>query len=186
MIDIEFDLDDTLVDLKSVAVPIIFDRTGVDISECKNFDICTEFGIDYQDLWDCFHLCYSMWKVIPIIDGAGELLNALYHESGDPIKIVTSRGRGTHEYTRKLCDRLGVPYDLRIINPWESKTGHVNTQYFVDDRLETAIELKSDGVYCFIPEMSYNRPSEGLPDGAHPIKTVADLMDYLEVLVCPK
>jgi hypothetical protein len=165
---------------------IVYEKHGAKIPETRGFLIETDTNLPWSKLEACFHETYKRWQDIPIFDGVSEFLRELYWKGdNDPIRIITARP--SHQCandTYKLCERLGVPFELIMTgNPNSMRPGQPDVdkfdylhryRFFVDDRRKTAIELSQKGKFIYMPKMPYNKLDKKY-ENIKEINSVADL-----------
>jgi hypothetical protein len=168
----------------------VFERHGATIPDTREFLIETEPAVPWPKLEKCFHLTYERWQDIPIFDGVKEFLRELYWRGdNDPIRIITARpSQLCANDTYKLCERLGVPFELIMTgNPNTMQPGQPDVdkfdylhryRFFVDDRRKTAIELSERGKFIYMPKTVYNKLDRKY-EHIKEIDSVADLSKKL-------
>ena len=179
MIDISFDLDETLVTIIPMVTEIIFDETGIEFINPTRFNCWSDFGISKEIMFGCFQLLYDRWMEVPLVEGAEELLRKLWEQGKEPINIITARDINYTTQTYKLLERFNVPFALSMV---ENKVPYVTKKYYVDDRRETAKILSSLGKQVYMPNQTYNRGCEN--NGfIYEIDSVKDLLPLISTFI---
>ena len=171
---------------------IVFDTYGEVIPETRGFLIETENNLPWAKLEKCFQETYKRWDELIIYPGVPEFLRELYWSSdNDPIRIITARpAYQCANDTYRLCERLGVPFELIITGnpatmlpgqPDIDKFNYLNRyKFFVDDRRKTAIELSQKGKYVYMPKQCYNNLNGVKYRNLEPIDSVTDLYNKID------
>lgn len=186
MINIEFDLDSTLVEIMKPFEKIIMRKHGIDVSGSTQYDLTKEFIISFFDVMEGFAEVYSMWNELELMPGAEKLLHDLYTMTGDPVHIITARPIEYAHESFKLMERFNVPFTISMLDYRYNKHDYIRKDYFVEDRRRTAIDLAKRGIKVFMPKHSYNflrQTDECWPDNLHPINSLTELMPYLDEFV---
>ena len=182
MINIEFDLDSTLVEIMKPFEKIIMRKHGIDVSGSTQYDLTKEFIISSFDVMAGFAEVYEMIEDIEFMPGAETLLHTLYAMTGDPVHIITSRPIEFAENTFLLMKRFNVPFTISMLDYHYNKHDYIRKEYFVEDRRRTAIDLADRGIYVIMPIHSYNQPCERRAN-IHPINSLEELMPNIDMFV---
>jgi len=180
MIDISFDLDETLVTIIPMVTEIIFDETGIEFLNPTRFNCWSDFNITKEIMFGCFRKLYDYYNDIPLVEGAEELLRKLWEQGKEPIHIITARDINYATQTYKLINRFNVPYTLSMV---ENKVPYVTKYFFVDDRRETAVLLSKLGKYVYMPYQTYNQPCEDKYGRICEIDSVKDLLPLISTFI---
>ena len=187
--NIAFDLESVLVDIMPVFESILWDKYKDELFEKRGFKLETKNNLPWPKMEKLFLLTYRAYDTIPFYKGARSFLRRLFELSDtDPIRIITARPAYlAANYTYRLCDRIGVPYECVIVGtpgsmipgqPDTDKFNYLNRyKYFVDDRRKTAIELSEKGIYCFMPRRSYNHLEDS--DKRALLEPIGELVDLM-------
>jgi len=180
MINIEFDLDETLVNIIPMVTEIIFDETGIEFIDPTRYYCWDDFGMTKETMFYCFKKTYDYYNDLPLVEGAEELLRKLYEKGKEPIHIITARDINYATQTYKLMNRFNVPFTLSMC---ESKIPYVTKYFFVDDRRETAKVLSKLGKYVYMPNQTYNVPCEDKYGRICAIDSVKDLLPLVDIFI---
>lgn len=160
MINIAFDLDQCLIEILPMVRDLIWSKAFIDITDCKQYDIAEEYGLDRNFVIDCIHDVLRRYDEIPLVEGAQELLHKLYENGKRPIHIITDRSIEIARETCLLMERFKVPFTISFSNGY-SKILFLNEWYLVEDRRKTALEVAKAEHSVILVEKSYNQPCEG-------------------------
>jgi len=186
MINIEFDLDSTLVEIMKPFEKIMLREYGLDVSGSTQYDLADEFDLSFDKIMKGFAEVYDMIEEIEFMPGAEELLHNLYARSDDPVHIITSRPIEFAEHTFRLMERFNVPFTISMLDYHYDKHNYIRKEYFVEDRRRTAIDLANRGIKVFMPKHSYNKLTQTpgcWPENLNPIDSLEELMPYLHLFV---
>lgn len=156
---IAFDLDGTLIDLMSVAIPLVEKYAGVPITKFTQFDIAKDNNISKKAVWQGILEAINH-RNIPVYEGVKTLFRNIYDITGEPIKIVTARPANKEQQTffTVMSFTGDTPFRIKMVNPEESKMTYLDGyDYFVEDRRRTALELADAGIYVFLIRKPYNQ-----------------------------
>ncbi len=162
-----FDLDGLLVDsmnlivsgMKSAGYQILLD-------EKREFHFKFKKGAEPPKdfLWDVFF--YRLFterfdEIEPVDIAVGQFLRVLQMETGDPIRIITSRPKGAlmHFSTEMLLDRLfpEIDFSIEVVGSWKEKIRYLyDKRVFFEDRRKTSVDMARRGITVFMRNTNYN------------------------------
>lgn len=123
----------------------------------KHFRIKTDPPMTDEVIMKYFGRTFLHYKEIEIADGAKEILQRQYVESGDPIYIISNRPVEYADATMKLINRLDVPYKLTLTTDSDQKWKYLKGyDYFVEDRRRTARIISATGIPVLMVNTEYN------------------------------
>lgn len=182
------DLDDTLLDFKTVMMKAIHAETGIDIhwSQWHSYDLLDLYGISFPELQNILitNECIQNAEPFPL---ASHILNKLT-DMGFHICLVSARGWSPNgrELTKSWLEQYDFKYDELIItkvgnNKVDSVDHHKEIELVIDDHMGNCIDFYTSGKVknTFMMTMPWNS-KECLK--SHDIERVYCLNDFEKVL----
>lgn len=180
---IAYDIDGCFLDLCSLFSAYAMSKFQTNIKNVKHYDLTIGTGLTKDQVWKAIEWAYRNPEMVPIYEGAEEVVRKTYELTGEPILFITARpassAHQTHETIRRFCD---VPYLIAFANDHKKIDYLTGKRYFVDDRRRTAIQLAKHGLTVFMPRRSYNELSYD-HDGIIPIDGIHELVPFLDELM---
>jgi hypothetical protein len=168
-----FDIDGVVADTMAVFVRLAHERYGLtDITkeQMKSYNLFQCLGIEKHIMEDLINLTLDEehTKQIMPLPGAAEVLTEL--AGAAPLRFITARVH-SEWIAQWICNILpGVPDErIKVIASGapEKKADillGLEVQYFVEDRIETCLDLKKAGIEPVLFEQPWNRnePADGI------------------------
>lgn len=173
---IGIDIDDTLTNTSELLVAYA-QKYNYEILKVKEpldknrvYSIINGGQLEYGMNWtpdqansfkDMFHT--SVLENAPIKPFAKEIINKLKKEGNRIIFITARNNKGdrindSYSVSKKLLDKNDIEYD-KLITECHDKLSvckENNIDIFVDDKIETCLELKNGGVVSFVMNTPFN------------------------------
>lgn len=175
------DLDGVLGDILAVSVQALNDYFGreVRVEEVRDYDLSRVYGLSREEIREFFAARQDLLEEMPPMPGARLCLEYLYRHCR--LTIITARPPFQEDMTRHWLARYGFPYhDLVLVGSHDKREAcrRAGIDLFIDDRLENALMLASEGWPVILFAAPHNRASE-LPAGVVRLQGWEAIYPYL-------
>ena len=156
---IKFDLDGTLIDLVSITDQFMVRSGFKRVRPQLQYRIKAVPEISKAQMWDIFYMVYDHWRITPILDGAHQIMEILWHLTAEPIQIITARPPKGVTSAVCILNRImmGIPYNIAFVDSAKDKYLHLGPDdVLVEDRRRTCLELAEIGVRTVMIKNEYN------------------------------
>jgi len=122
-----------------------------------------------------------IFETVPIREQAAETLHHL-KEIKHTVHLITARDERHRAITEEWLGRHRVPYDRLFMSPPKQTFSkgdlckELKVGFFVDDKLENALETASQGIYTLLFQASHNAGSD------HFLPLVKNWGQYVNIL----
>lgn len=175
------DLDGVLGDILAVSVRALNDYFGreVRVEEVRDYDLSKVYGLSREEIREFFAARQDLLEEMPPMPGAGPCLQSLSRRCR--VTIVTARPPFQEDMTRNWLARHGFAYhDLVLVGSHDKREAcrRAGIEVFIDDRLENALMLASEGLPVILFAAPHNRSPE-LPPGVVSLEGWETIYAYL-------
>ena len=136
---------------------------GVPLPEKRAYYIEDAFGISREEVLGFFRArVHKIYSEVPVREHVAETLQSLWN-SGHTIHLITARDESSRDITEKWLRRHSLPYHSlymhRSKQPFSKGTlcQELQVGFFVDDKVENALETAEKGIYTLLFHASHNR-----------------------------
>jgi uncharacterized HAD superfamily protein len=157
---IAFDIDGVVCDLESRIRKRIVEQCGYDIAAAseRDYDIRVP-GVSNSRIWEIIHGCLFE-PDLPAYPEARSVIDKFHRELGESILFVSARPLDAKDATQAwIRNHIHVPAEVRVTPRSQDKWQLIplNCQYFVEDKLETALDLVRHGIGMFLIDRPWNQ-----------------------------
>jgi len=160
-----FDVDGVLANSLLPLLRVIKAELGIDITaKITTYDFWNDPEYEEGGLTEGKMMQWAPngYTPVPAYRGAREVVEWIWERTSEPVHFVTTRvietAEGTFRWLSKLCD--GIPFGLSMLSDKSYLVTKGSFEWFVEDRLETALALAKNGVKVILPVRSWNRTDE--------------------------
>ncbi|NLL43804.1 MAG: hypothetical protein GX251_10755 [Firmicutes bacterium] len=142
------------------------DYFGEPLPEKRTYYIEDAFGKSTEEVMEFFQArVHSIFTKVPIRDHVAETLHSLWsHEH--TIHLITARDERFRDVTEKWLGRHNIPYHSLHMSPSNQSYSkgllckELQVGFFVDDKVENALDTAQNGIYTLLFHASHNRGFE--------------------------
>lgn len=120
------------------------------------------FNKTREEVHEFFDACIeSIFTNVPARDHAADTLRSLT-EQGSLVHLITARDERHRQTTEKWLERHGIPYHSLTMSPIHGRYSkgkrclELGVQFFVDDKVENALEVADCGIYTLLFHASHH------------------------------
>ncbi|MCK9526107.1 MAG: hypothetical protein M0R49_09310 [Limnochordia bacterium] len=139
---------------------------GLPIPEKRSYYIEDAFNKSKEEVRAFFQARIEhIFRAVPIRDHAVQTLQDL-RDQKHTIHLITARDERHRSVTEEWLNRQGVPYDSLFMSPPQESYSkgtlcqELGVGFFVDDKVENALETAKNGVYTLLFHASHNLGQE--------------------------
>jgi 5'(3')-deoxyribonucleotidase len=161
-----FDLDDTLSNLKEAIMPVMIQKSGINVhwSEWRSHNIDKTYGLTTPQFFDMIRE-HQIFENSKPLERAKEVVKQLKYD-GFNIVIVTARG--WHERGKEVSENWltnnGIPFDEVFVTDLNQNKTEVldhldSVEFVVDDRYKNCLDFLLSGKVkrTFLVDSPWNR-----------------------------
>lgn len=157
---IGIDIDGVVSDSYRAWVRELNQHFGTNILELKNYNLCVDFGVSWEEMGKFFeeNVAY-LFQIPEPMAGAKEGIERLLNK-GHEITYVTARSLNQKEYTLNWMKKHKIPHEEILFTGMESKVDYIlkwDLEVMLEDFLGNAQEIAEAGVPVLLLDASYNQ-----------------------------
>lgn len=161
------DLDGVLGDILEISIGALNAYFGrnLTVEDAWDYDLSKVYGLSPEQVRDFFAVRQDLLEEMAPMPGARQCIERLYQRCR--ITIITARPPFQEDLTRAWLARHGFLYhDLVMVGSHDKREAcrRAGIDLFIDDRLENALMLASEGLPVILFAAPHNRVPE-LPPG---------------------